>query len=368
MKLHCYLCALTKSGVSTGRRATRTVAKELGDNAIERTKRLIINLKGGGIKNRLNVGAKSDYAATHAFGAAEDFRKIRQGRFENFVEMFGRHIDSVNNGGPKVLGDTAIANAKASDPFIKEFMDNLPSGKVTKAGWPKEIEDAANKVRRGLDKEVTTLQEHVMREVSESYRHTLAVRVGGKHIKVPYIGKALEVVSKQGSKIGLDEVAMRKLSHAGQFPGKLALLQQRGRSFGTQRLEALKDEFAEEAIKYTKAERKEIVQAIENNLTLTHNPHLQSGVDFVRKHMKRMWDEELDFGARNAADTPYLDNYTYVWNRKGNDRVLFDFKDKRKKLIKSNGGSSAGDFKIQDAITKGHKPVEDAFDMLILGR
>ena len=356
--------ALAKSGVSTGKRSVASITKELSDNALERTQRLILDIKGGGVKGRINVGAKSDFASSHAFGAATDYRNAVQGQFESMVETFKAHVDSINNGGPKLISDTKMKQWKKAEPDFKTFHDALPKT-IKKADWETEIQNAADKVRRGLDKDVETFQEAVMREVEQSYRHTLAVRVGGKQIKVPAIGAALEVVSKQAGKIGVDAAAMRKLSHAGQFPGKLALLQQRGRSFGTQRLEALKDEFAEEAVKYTKAERKEIIHAIEGNLTLPHNAKLQGGVDFVKKHLKRMWDEELDFGARNSADTPYLDNYTYVWNRKGNERALRQWKFNRKGKIKETGGASAGDFQIHNAITDGHRPVEDAFDMLI---
>ena len=360
--------ALTSSGVDVGRHGPKITAARLNASALERTKNIILDLKGGGIKGRLNVGANIDYASTHALGAGTDLRNIRQGRFERMVETFRQHIDSVDNGGPKIISDAEMDRWKKIDPDFKMFHDNLPTGKVTHKGWKSEIDDAANKVRRTLDKDVETFQQHVMREVGESYQHTpaLTVKFGGyaKQVKIPAIGKAMEVVSKTGTKMGLDTAAMRKLSHSGQFPGKLALIQQRGRSIGTQKLEAFKDEISEEAIKFTKTERKEIVQAIEGNRTLMHNPKLQSGIDFVKTHMKRMWDQEVEAGARSVDDA-YVDNYTFVWNRKGNKDELFDFKDARKKKIHETGGASVGDYKIQNAKDKGFKPVEDAFDMLI---
>ena len=98
---------------------------------------------------------------------------------------------------------------------------------------------------------------------------------------------------------------LRGLSHAGQFPGKIALLMQRGRSLGTERLERIRDEVAAKATEFTKEQRIEITHALDNGMNFPHDPHMQDGLDFIKGHSDRMWDEEIDFGVRNANDKYY---------------------------------------------------------------
>ena len=105
--------AIIDTGVDTGRRSIKTVAKEIGEDALERTQRIAVNVEKGGVHGRVNVGTRPGLAATRAADAAMNSRSKMHTRLEGFIETYRRHIDQhVVNGGPKILGDPAIAAAK----------------------------------------------------------------------------------------------------------------------------------------------------------------------------------------------------------------------------------------------------------------
>lgn len=362
---------VAKSGIDTGTRALSHGGKMMAaQNALTATtksaasdviKRILLENKKGALK-RTSLGTKNQAASTIATGASEAFRSRRLKTFDNMIEQFR---GSVTGTGP-TLSPARIKIMKNNDEFFKAFHDALPTGKITPTQWDGVVTKYADDIRAGLDKDVGSLTEHIFNATRDSYKPGLGLRVGKKTVKIPFVGDALEVVTGRAAKhFKLDEI--RELSHAGKFPGRLALLQQRGRSIGAKRLGEFQDEIRAFVRQhgFTKDEAKDIIHTIETKGAYSHDPRLQEGMDFVVDHLKRMYDEEVSWGARDKQSTPYLDNYTYPWNRKGPIKRLQDFKKERKKLIKDNGGSSAAGYQIHNARKEGFKPVDNAFDMLV---
>lgn len=340
--------------------STEAAIKNLDDEVAAHIKDAILDIHGGSLRGgRLSAGHKAQLADSTATRGVERMRKFRYEKFDNYVEQYKAHIASRNAGTGDLLTPAQIKTMKKDD-FFREFMDQLPTGKMTPSKWDAAIKKADEAVRTNLDKDLEDFSGHINRNIAKSYRTGVGVRVGGKWIRLPYIGKAMELASN------VIPDSVKSLSHSGQFPGKLALLQQRGRSIGVKKLEEFRNEVEEWATHYDKTQRAEIVRAIEggNPRAFAHDPHMQQGMDFVKDHMKRMWDEEVAAGARDPNVTKYLDNYTYVWNRKGPKKALEDFKRLRKEQI-SGTKRSAANFNTQAAANQGLKPVTDAGDMLL---
>lgn len=330
------------------------------------------NIGRSGLADRLNIGSRAGYAATHAGQGVEAVRKTLFSRYEDFVERFRTHIRDLNNGGRGTLSAAAIRSMRAGDQYFDDFWNRVNQaarGRVSPTQWEAAMDSADEAVRRGLDKPMEDLMANIADEVAGSYHHAPALRIGAATIPMKTLGKALEWVGEKALPKALDMDKIRSLSHAGMFPGKLALLQQKGRAMGVKKLEDFEREVSRIARQFTRDERLEITRALENSAAypfgFPHNPRLQAGLDYVRQELDRMWDEEIRAGARSPG-SPKLDNYTYVWNRKGNSRALGDWKKARKDQIVTSGGSSAGNFNIAGAKASGFKPVEDAFDMVLM--
>jgi hypothetical protein len=113
----------------------------------------------------------------------------------------------------------------------------------------------------------------------------------------------------------------------------------------------------------TRAKRKELQYAIENN-TVLQDPILEAERQWIMQQYKNMALEEVSMGVRSANDTLPA-NYAYVYNQGGQRQPRTDFKRERKAAI--NGKlAPITDMGTAEAKRRGLRPVEDAYEALLL--
>jgi hypothetical protein len=360
--------AATESGIDLGRYAasgSKIVSHETAlDNIVKKVtsqvQSRVLDIKGGGAKGRLNVGSRKGFAAAAAADATNEARKGILGRFEDILDDYRKWVmDPANRG--KVFDPVRMISMRAIDRHFDDFMRilNTKTGRIT----DKMLDDVAEQVRRNFDKGGEEFGQAVYRNVGQSYYNAPAIRVAGKYVKIPFLGKAMSSIQTSGRFNDME--AITSLSHAGQFPGKLALLQNRGRAHGVQLLEELREEVEKFATDYDKGQREAIMEMAEKPMgAFPHDPHLQSGLDFYRQKMDEIFDREAKSGVPGRSPDQKLDNYTFVWNRRGSPKRLREFKNGRRDQIWAKKG--AANYNVAAAKLKKFNPVTDPFKQILL--
>jgi len=278
----------------------------------------------------------------------------------------------------------------ASDDF-KDFMtkidDNLvQTGRISSGAGMDEVLDALTKSDigriRGMADEIRVTYEPDLQMIYDEIHATtrnptyrsLSIRVGNSHIPLRFTGKAWQTAKKAIPDTVKEsaEATAKSMSFEHNFPGKLSLVTQRAHSLGVKNMNAYRDELQKLARQFTKEDATRLHYAIERGHVLL-DPKLEA----ARQNLIQMYDDiyfkEVAAGARNSPNPGgtggikgwrKADNYVYVFNRRKTTKARGEFKARRKDWVHEHG--NAGGMTTEAAKKAGLKPVENAFDALMM--
>lgn len=289
---------------------------------------------------------------------------VGAGRSPNMIQMRS-HI-ARNPEFAEMLDE--VENALAAKGRVYQNQTDMLADLGAK-GDLKIIEQAAETVRARMGPYWQAVADDVYAQTRDITYNTISVRLPtGKNVPIKTVGKAWKAIkdsSKVQGQAASFEDAARAISYEHNMPGRISLLTQRSRSLGRENFEHFRDNLATIARKYTPEQAKEIQWALDEGRTLTG--HLEVARREIEKLYRQIMVEEVAAGVRNDTATgagKFADDYTYIYNRGGSKEKRTQFKEGRKKEIHNSGNK--GRWGMATAVADGLKPVENAFEALLL--
>lgn len=360
--------------------AAQVVEQEIFDAVTEIFRTSSMQFRRGGLANRVIGSGKRNTAVSAATRGAEIWVEGKLATFHRYVDQYRA---AINSGAP--IGSRRLDVMKRQEPLFREFLDAIPPG--TRQITDRVMDTAADTVRRQFQGEAIDLTRRLTDDLIDIYYTAPGIRVGSKTLHFKRVGRAFSAggrgINRAASRFGINLGAnARALSYGAKFPGRLSLLSQKVKALGVQRYLEFERAVKAASRGINKADRKRITYAIENHVTLT-DPRLQQAKEWIQDQYARMYQDEIAAGVRRSfidsntdlpridpntglrmATTPEAEDYTFVWTRRGRSQQR-DFKNRRKKSIRNSGGNTAG-FRTSDAKAAGLRPVEDAFEALLM--
>jgi hypothetical protein len=357
------------------------VAK-MGEEARNAAEGAVLEVNAGAKKGTLNLGGDT-FGPVVSAAAGQNFAKAKLESFESLLDTFKQGV-----AGNVPLDSATLKKMADSNPQFKIFLDNLPPKTTVNkplnaindwnvlvkklrqssrsATRPSRIDDAAQIARSSISDEVAAFQKNIMGKVDNPIYNAPGIRVGSKELVFKRIGKAYDTGKQAGKAKYGDKTSA--LSYKSQFPGRIGTIGQKTKGMGVKGYDELYKEVIERTKATrgitTKAKRKELHYAIEDG-TVMSDPVLEAERQWLMQQYKEMGLEEVDMGVRSADEL--TSNYTFVYNQGGKQQGRKDFKRERKSTIRGKLGptSSMG---TREAKRRGLRPVEDAYDALLLRR
>lgn len=343
-------------------------------NALDRVATSELPIRGGGARgSRYTTMNGPLFGHAVAQSVMESTRQIVLKRFQTNTSIFWRKIES---GQP--LPARSVEALMKNDSDFAEYINRLDDEYVKAGALPagssmdQFLAVAANKTRANaspIEKAIRDSYDADLAKVGQdvygmtrnaSYR-TLGLRVGNKVIPVKATGRAYNAVAQRLRGNELDKLS--NASYERMFPSILSLRAQRARSVGAAAFKDFKGKMQEVAKKYTRDEAKEIHDAIENNIDLSGNAHLQEGKEAVERAYEDMLLDEIAHGVRPEGATK-ASNYVFIYNRRGTLTKRGEFKTDRKNAIQK-GLPNHGNMNMEQARQMGLAPVENAFEAVM---
>ena len=343
-------------------------------NALDRLSVAGLSVRRGGAP-RYKVMNPRLWGNTVSQSVVESTRQVVLKTFNNHMAIFWRR-----NGTNNPLSANAVQNMMALDPdfsqYIDDVADNLAAANKVQPNAPldevlfalsKEGKDGKHTgpveqaIRNAYDADLQKVGDDVYSMTRNASYQTLGIKVGKKVIPVKATGRAYNKIAE----LVPDTVTAKfdQLSYEKLFPSILSLRAQRARSVGADAFKNFKKEIQAIGKKYTPDQAKEIHYAIQNNIDLSGDAHLQAGKQAVMDAYARMWKEEIAAGTRPSGDV-LAPNYVFIYNRKGFLDARTEFKAGRKDAIQ-RGLPNAGNYNMERAVRDGLKPVDNAFEAVM---
>lgn len=348
-------------------------ADEIGDVAGEAAVKAALEITRGAQAGKLKIGKMVPAVAN---AAAEAFRKVRLTKFEDNLRKFAGQVQGTSPLTIKQL------NKLMDDPYFAEFHTQLlhrinsvrTTNRVTnwdqlfkalKVSDPKLdglIRNSAEAARGALSDDVVKFMNQFGDEISKITYNAPGIRIWNKNVTFRRVGLAYSGLKDNAGRYAAGEGAVSKFSYERNLPGRLSILGQRAKSMGIPVYDKLRKEAVKRAREFSSEERKIISRALDNGTLLT-DPRLEAARQWIRQQYDDIFDEEVNMGVRQAGER--MDNYQFVFNKRGTQQVKAAFKAARKEAATKKGGRSLAGHTVQDAAQQGLRPIEDAFSALL---
>jgi len=185
------------------------------------------------------------------------------------------------------------------------------------------------------------------------------IRIAGTSIPFERVGRVYsEFKNKVGQHFSGD--LARKFSYEKLFPGRLSLISQKTKSMGVRAYDKLQKDTEAMAKGIRHSERQMIREALDSGVQLTDS-RLEAARQWIRAQYDQIRADEVAMGVRSNGDS--VDNYQFVFNRRGSKKARDDFKKDRKRIAKTT--NSLKGYTVTEAKAAGLKPVEDPFEALL---
>ena len=360
-------------------------AVQAAEDSIERN---LLDISAGANAGWSKMGTESSAQAT-ANRVAEEVRVAVSGGFDRRVDAA---LTALEQGGniPIRAWRTHIAQSPEFENMVDEMMNEaeknfINRGKVVPwnnrdqyimqlgAGDTARIRRWANKIRSDLD---APLQQYIVDTVYSATRdlsyNTIGIKVRGKTYPIKTIGKVYAAAKGKlpQSLASTAEDAAAAISFERNFPGRISLMTQHNKSLGLQAFERFRDDWRKIARDFTQEESKTIMRALQDP-SMPLPPKLENMRRRIRDEYNKIFADEIAHGARPEG-SPMADEYAFIFNKGGKKETRTDFKKGRKEEVRStakasrNNTGTTGRFKLDKAKDDGLRPVEDAFEALLL--